>query len=129
MQPRMRLFLCLSRSLALRNSLRNFERLRQQTFFSPTYFRCLQIPSSSSVLERNQIIAQAAAEKRPHLPENSWTALLRWIGEHARLPGARRGLAQDMLEKANHVRSFECAFLLHHQSSLPSKVMPLIAER
>jgi hypothetical protein len=39
------------------------------------------------------------------------------------------GLAQDMLEKANLVRSLERAFLLHHQSSLPSRVMPLISER
>jgi hypothetical protein len=39
-------FLCLKRSLALRNSRLNSERLRQQMFLSSTYVRCFQIPSS-----------------------------------------------------------------------------------
>jgi len=46
MQPRTTWFLCLKRSLLLRNSRLSSERLRQQTVLSSTYFRCFQIPSS-----------------------------------------------------------------------------------
>jgi hypothetical protein len=38
-QPRMTCFLCLSCSLALRNSRLNSQRPRQQTFLSATYFK------------------------------------------------------------------------------------------
>ena len=46
MQPMMTFFLCLKRSLALRNYQLNAERFQQQTFLSSTCFRSFQSPPS-----------------------------------------------------------------------------------
>src|SRR5215204_2269589 len=44
MQPRITSLLCLRRSLALRSSTFNSERLSQQRFFSSTHLRCFHTP-------------------------------------------------------------------------------------
>jgi hypothetical protein len=82
MQPRMTSLLCLKRSLALRSSTFNSERFWQQTFFSSTYFKCFQIPSSGltgsllSLVESHALMVVEVFRYDQTLPckPGSWTA-------------------------------------------------------
>ena len=130
MQSRMTCFLCLKRSLALRNSRLSSERLRRQTFLSSTYFRCFQIPASgfNSVAYSGNCLSCSREEATSPL-RNYLTTLQRRMREQSQtsksLPGIWRKGCPRNRTTSGPLNTLSCCFII---SSFPSKAMTLITE-